>query len=77
MDNSILIISMRPWNTGILAKNLKGYFCKYLKEYGMLGSILGIWGYNAFKIIKGIWDTGTPLPGPHQCIWDYPQNEKG
>ena len=28
-----------------------GYFCKYLKEYGILGSILGIWGYNAFGII--------------------------
>ena len=25
-----------------------GYFCKYLKGYGILGSILGIWGYSAF-----------------------------
>ena len=25
-----------------------GYFCKYLKGYGILGSLLGIWGYNAF-----------------------------
>ena len=37
-------------DTGILAKNLKGYgiFCKYLKGYGILGSIQGVWGYNAF-----------------------------
>ena len=37
-------------DTGILAKNLKGYgiVCKYLKGYRILGSILGIWGYIAF-----------------------------
>ena len=36
--------------TWILAKNLKGYriFCKNLKGYGILGSVLGIWGYNSF-----------------------------
>ena len=26
----------------------KGYFCRYLKGHGILGSILGILGYNAF-----------------------------
>ena len=33
-----------------LPKTLRdaGHFCKYLKGYGILGSILGIWGYNAF-----------------------------
>ena len=25
-----------------------GHFCKYLKGDRILGSILGIWGYNAF-----------------------------
>ena len=33
---------------GILAKRDTGYFCNYLKGYRILGSILGIWGYNAF-----------------------------
>ena len=40
-----------------------GYFSKRLKGYGILGSILGIWGYNTFSIfgivaifILGMWD---------------------
>ena len=40
-----------------------GYFCKFLNGYRIFGSILGIWGYNAFLIlgifaifILGIWD---------------------
>ena len=31
-----------------------GYLPYLFKEYGII-----------FKIIKGIWDTGTLLPGPH------------
>ena len=51
-------------DTWIFSKHLKGYFCKYIKGYGILGSILGIWGYNAFRIlgifailILWIWDS--------------------
>ena len=35
---------------GFWPKTLRGagYFCRYLKGYGILGSILWIWGYNAF-----------------------------
>ena len=28
-----------------------GYFCKYIKGYVILGSILGIWRYNAFRVL--------------------------
>ena len=44
-------------------RDITGYFCKYLKGYGILGSILGILGYIAFRILGiftilslGIWD---------------------
>ena len=33
---------------GVLAKFIQDIFCKYLKGYRIIGSILGIWGYNAF-----------------------------